>query len=124
MADYGHRISAGNLIFLREKSAALERGHSEQVEVVTRHWLAPNLFDLVSIIKFELPDGVAGQPAENLIAIAQLLVTRIRRAVVRLMWIAGINFDELVGICHRARTQKNRVDETEDRGVSADADRE
>src|SRR5690349_10870200 len=124
MTDYGDGVAVWHLVFFGDERAPLVRRHAEHVEVVSRNDLPPDLFDLVWTTQFVLPDAVSGELGENFVTLAEVEVTRIRAGLIGLLRIAAVEFDDLLRIRQRTRTQKQRVDDAEDRRVCANADRE
>ena len=129
VADHDRWVTLVDLIvFLRIEDASRRRSHAEHREVVARHHLDVDALGLV----VDRDRGV-GQPArqhfaERLGALLVLLVDRIgvhaRAHVAAAVRARLIQHHQLVRVLHRQLAQQDLVDQREDRGVRADAERE
>src|ERR1044072_475573 len=107
MADHSNRIPSRHHIFISGERASLLRGNTQDIEIVSRHFFAPDLLDLVRVTKLELPDAVGCEPGEHVITIAKVEIAWIgRRRVWMLFAFADVELDQLLRVRHRPWPQE------------------
>jgi hypothetical protein len=112
------------LIFLREKAATEKGRHAEHIEVICRGHGAPDALVVAVVAQAGDGDAIRHQSGENLIAIPVILVVEVGlEGVVRAVVQGAVKLLELRGVAHGQGTERDGIDEAEDGGIGADAER-
>lgn len=113
------------LVLFGEKAAADDRFRSEQGEVVARNRLHRDWLRLAPGAPVHLREGERRHAGEHLVLLAKVLVVEVReRQVARIALVRREDRREPRGFRDRNGTQQQDVDEAEDRGVGANAERQ
>ena len=120
-AQYNHRLLAGHAIVLRRERASERRSHAEHLEIVARDEQAPGSSGVVVDLEVHRREAQRSNARQHAVAIADVAVIRIRaggkpgRARDRHQALRPLD---------RERREEERIDDAEDRGVGADAERQ
>ncbi len=113
-----------SIVVLREETSG-PRSHAEHFEKVSADQFAAHAFVLIGVTDVHLRAAARDDAGEDVAAIAQVLVHRVRERALD-AWsffrIVRGEHDELIGIVDRQALQQHLVGDREDRGVRADAE--
>src|SRR2546423_1443849 len=105
VADDGHRMSTGSLIFFRQERAAPDRIDTQQLEVVAGNSFTKDLFYIFRATKFELLDAISSQSRKNFVLLTKNQKVLVSTGLVRMARIADIKFNQLFRLSHRTRAK-------------------
>src|SRR5438874_1172017 len=121
-----HHRHIGGLFFLRQKIAAANWFHPENIEIVRRHFAAEKLNGIAETGQSERNVVFAGESVENRLAITIMLKPRDRHSELQQLALPGIriHMQHTSWFFKRQTAQEKIVDQTEDCGVQTDTERE
>src|SRR5438093_13782889 len=111
-------MRSGRLIFLWRESAAEHWLDAEHVEIISGSEESPDAFVAAVVTETANDDSVNEQAGEDVVAIAIIFVIKVgRESKIGGVVQCTVNFDEPRRFLYRQRTQQDRVNETENRGL-------
>src|SRR5690349_11870318 len=118
ITEYGDGMRTRRAIVVLREETSSPRANAEDVEEVSADELAAHAFVLIAVTDIHLRAASRKNAGEDVVAVAQVLVHRVReRAVV--VWsifrIVSREHDELIGIVDRQALQQHLVGDREDR---------
>src|SRR5439155_21724140 len=116
----------GGSFFLRQKVAPADRSDAEHIEVVRRHLSAEDLHRIAEPGERECGDVFRAEAVEDRLALAIMLKARHRDRELEQVALARvrIHVHEPLRLLERESAQEQVVDQTEDRGVQTNSERQ
>src|SRR5262245_38049232 len=125
VAEHDDRMRARSLVFVRQKHSPRRSLHSQYVEVIPRNDEAKYGLVRVPSGQVQLRKGVCQKTGEDLVLIAVIDEVQMRgRKIARILGVCSEERHQTARLFDRQRLQQRGVDDAEDSGVGADAERQ